>query len=96
MLPRQPFPSRGGFFSRGISNRNNNYRQGRRFRHRDLPPQFPSLIQPQPMVLYINYGQVLRAATNYKTGYVLGKVPLSIYTPLETNTLGYTSQDHSY
>jgi len=43
------------------------------------------------MVPYINYRQVLRAATNYKTGYVLGKVPPSIYTPLETNTLGYTS-----
>jgi len=43
------------------------------------------------MVLYMNYRQVLYAATNYKTGYVLGEVPPSIYTPLETNTLGYTS-----
>jgi len=48
------------------------------------------------MVPYINYGQVLRTTTNYKTGYVLGEVPPSIYTPLETNILGYTSQDHSY
>ena len=43
------------------------------------------------MVLYINYGQVLYTATNRETGYVLGKVPPSIYTPLETDMLGYTS-----
>jgi len=39
---------------------------------------------------------MLYAATNYKTSYILSKVPPSIYTPLETNTLGYTNQDHSY
>jgi len=43
------------------------------------------------MVPYANYGQALRIATNYKTGHILGKVPPSIYTPLETNTLGYTN-----
>jgi len=43
------------------------------------------------MVLYANYGQVLCVATNYKTGYIIGKVPSSIYTLLETDTLGYTS-----
>jgi len=43
------------------------------------------------MVPYINYRQVLYAATNYKTSYILGKVPPSIYTLLETNILEYIS-----
>ena len=47
-------------------------------------------------ILYINYGQVLYATTNCKTSYVLNEVPLSIYTLLETNIFGYTSQNHSY
>jgi hypothetical protein len=96
MPPRQPLPSRGGFFSRGISNRSNNRGRGRGFGHRDPPPRFPSPIQPQPMVPYMNYGQVLRAATNRETGHVLGEVPPSTYTPSETDTSGYTSQDHSH
>ena len=43
------------------------------------------------MAPYANYGQVLHAITNYETGYVINKVLFSIYTPLETDTLGYTS-----
>ena len=43
------------------------------------------------MALHINYGQVLYATTNCETGYVINKVPPSIYTPLETDTLGHIS-----
>ena len=43
------------------------------------------------MALYMNYGQVLYATTNYKTSYIINKVPPSIYTLLEINILGYTS-----
>ena len=53
-------------------------------------------MQPQPIVLYANYGQVLYITTNCKTGYVIGEVPPSIYILLETNMLGYTSYDYSY
>jgi len=93
---RQPPPSCGGFFSRGDGNRNGNCGWGREFGHRNPPPRWPSPIQPQLMVLYANYGQVLCVATNCETGYVIGKVPSSTYTPSETDTLGYTSQDYSY
>ena len=43
------------------------------------------------MALYMNYGQVLYTIANYKTGYVIGKVPPNIYTPSETDMLGCTS-----
>ena len=95
MPRRQPLPSRGGFFSRGDSNQSGNRGRGRGFGHRDPPPRFPSLMQPQPVVPYANYGQVLRATANRETGHVIGEVPPSIYTPSETDTLRHTSQDHS-
>ena len=91
MLPRQLPPSYGGFFNRGDGNQSGNYRWGRGFGHRDPHPRFPSLMQPQPMAPYINYGQVLYATANCETGYIISKVPLSIYTLSETDTLGYTS-----
>jgi hypothetical protein len=43
------------------------------------------------MTLYANYGQVLRTTANRKTGYIIGEIPLSIYTPSETDILGYIS-----
>jgi hypothetical protein len=48
------------------------------------------------MALYTNYGQVLYTTANRETGYVISKIPPSIYIPLKTDMLGYTSQDHSY
>ena len=38
---------------------------------------------------------MLCTATNYKTNYILNKVPLSIYILLKINILKYTSQDYS-
>ena len=43
------------------------------------------------MALYANYGQVLRTTANRETGYIINKVPFSIYILLETDTLGHTS-----
>ena len=43
------------------------------------------------MALYVNYGQVFCATANRETGYVIGEVPFSIYTLLETDTSGYIS-----
>lgn len=96
MPPRQPPPSRGGFFSRGDGNRGGNRGRGRGFGHRNPPPRFPSPMQPQSMAPYTNYGQILRTSTNRETGYVLGEIPPSIYTPSETDTSGHTNQDHSH
>ena len=46
-------------------------------------------------VIYIISLDVIREpviiTANYKTGYILSKVPLSIYTLSKTDMLGYTS-----
>ena len=39
----------------------------------------------------MNYGQVFYIITNCETGYIISKVPFSIYTPSETDMLGYTN-----
>jgi hypothetical protein len=43
------------------------------------------------MALYANYGQVLYAIANRKTGYIIGEIPFSIYTLLKTDMLEYIS-----
>ena len=48
-------------------------------------------MQPQPIALYANYRQVLYTTANCKTGYVISKVPFSIYIPSKTDTLRHTS-----